>query len=257
VNDEELYLFDVQGFLVIKGALSPGEVGVLNRLVDDRHLPEPGEDVQSQRFGGFLLWDQAFRALLDHPKILPYLRELLDPGVRLDHYYGIYMRQGTSGLTLHGGGTPYDRPEYFHYRNGKMYNGLTVVTWALSDVPLGQGGFACIPGSHKANYPCPPAIRRYEHNPGCVIQVPMQAGDALIFTEALTHGTHPWTAPFQRRSLLYKYAPGHMAWGAGYRAWPAELSDLLTPAQRLLLEPPYHNRRKDVANPEGTTRSAY
>ena len=257
MNDEEKYLFDLQGFLVVKGALGAAEVDALNRLIDERHLPEPGEDVQSQRFGGFLLWGQPFRDLLDHPTILPYLQELLDPGVRLDHYYGIYMRQGTSGLTLHGGGTPYDRPEYFHYRNGKMYNGLTVVTWALSDVPPGQGGFACIPGSHKANYPCPPGIRRYERNPGCVIQVPMQTGDALIFTEALTHGTHPWTAPFQRRSLLYKYAPGHMAWGAGYRSWPAELAELLTPAQHLLLEPPYHNRRKEIAHPEGAPQSAY
>jgi hypothetical protein len=144
------------------------------------------------------------------------VKELLDPALRLDHCYGIYMRPGSGGLNLHGGGTPYDRPEYFHFRNGQMYNGLTVVSWALTDVPPGQGGFACIPGSHKANYPCPRPIRTFESNPGCVVQVPMRAGDVLIFTEALTHGTQRWTAPFQRRSLLYKYAPGHLAWGSGY-----------------------------------------
>jgi hypothetical protein len=258
MNDEERYLFDVQGFLLVPGVLGGDEVATLNRLIDGRDLPEPGETVQSQRFGGFLLWAQPFRDLLDHPRILPYLKELLDPAVRLDHYYGIYMRQGTKGLNLHGGGEPYDRPEYFHYQNGRMYNGLTVVSWALSDAPKDQGGFACIPGSHKANFPCPRPIRTYESDPGCVVQVPMHAGDVLIFTEALTHGTHPWNAPFHRRSLLYKYAPGHMAWGAGYQRWPAELPELLTPSQRLLLEPPYSHQRKEIGgDPEAAAKSAY
>jgi hypothetical protein len=257
MNDEERYLFDVQGLLVLKGVLTPESVRALNALIDEQRLPEPGEDVQSQRFGGFLRWGQPFRDLLDHPRVLPVLQELLDPALRLDHCYGIYMRQGTSGLRLHGGGTPYDLPEYFHFRNGKMYNGLTVVTWALSEVPPGQGGFACIPGSHKANYACPPPIRSYERNPGCVIQVPMEAGDVLIFTEALTHGTHPWTAAHQRRSLLYKYCPGYMAWGAGYKSWPAELHELLTPEQRLLLEPPYENRRRALGAPESPGKAAY
>jgi hypothetical protein len=213
--------------------------------------------VQSQRFGGFLGWGQPFRDLLDHPGMMPYLKELLDPAVRLDHYYGIHMRQGTEGLKLHGGGTPYDRPEYYHFRNGQMFNGLTVVTWALSDVPAGQGGFACIPGSHKANYACPPPIRSYEGNPGCVIQVPMRAGDVLIFTEALTHGTHPWTAAHQRRSLLLKYCPGHMAWGGGYAKWPAEMLEQLTPDQRLLFEAPYFHQRKEIGVPDAPPRQAY
>ena len=257
VSDEDRYLFDLQGFLVVKNALAKDELTALNHLVDHQTLPEPGETVQSQRFSGFLTWGQPFRDLLDHPVIVPYLKEWLDPAFRLDHYYGIYMKQGTSGLTLHGGGTPYDRPEYFHFRGGQMYNGLTVVSWALVDIPADQGGFTCIPGSHKANYPCPRTIRTYESNPGCVVQVPMRAGDAVIFTEALTHGTHPWTAPHHRRSLLFKYAPGHLAWGGGYAKWPQDLLDLLTPQQRLLFEPPYFHQRKEIGAPDAPPRSAY
>ena len=34
MNDEERYLFDLQGFLVLPGALSPDEVGTLNELID-------------------------------------------------------------------------------------------------------------------------------------------------------------------------------------------------------------------------------
>jgi hypothetical protein len=246
VNDEERYLFDLRGYLVLRGVLSAAEVDELNRLVDEQRLPAPGEDIPSQRFVGFLDWGQPFRDLLDHPRILPVLTEVIDPAVRLDHYYGIHMRSGTSGLSLHGGGTPYDRSEYFHFRNGRMYNGLTVVSWMLTDCPEGQGGFAAVPGSHKSNYPCPKDIKTYTSASDCVVQVPAHAGDVLIFTEALTHGTHRWTAPHDRRSLLYKYGPGHLARAQSYAKWSGGLLEQLSPQQRRLLEPPYAHDRKRV-----------
>ena len=250
MNEEELYLFDLQGYLVIEGVLSATEVAELNRLADDQRLPPPAESIDSQRFGGFLLWGEPFRTLLDHPRILPYLEVLLGDGFRLDHYYGIHMATNTDGLRLHGGGTPYEAEEYYVFRD-RMFNGLSVVTWALTDAPPGQGGFACIPGSHKANYPCPPDIRTFERDPGCVAQVPMRAGDVAIFTEALTHGTYPWTAAHQRRSLLYKYAPKHLAWGRYDRHRNDDVYDLLTERQRRLLEPPYIPERQPIV---GTDR---
>jgi ectoine hydroxylase-related dioxygenase (phytanoyl-CoA dioxygenase family) len=240
MDEEERYLFDLHGYLVVEGVLTAEEVAVLNQAVDEQGLPAPDTSIDSQRFGGFLEWAQPFRDLLDHPRLLPYLTALLGPAPRLDHAYGIVMRAGTEGLHLHGGGTPYDPAQYYHYRNDTMYNGLTVVTWALSDAPPEAGGFACIPGSHKSNLRCPEDIRHFRRNPArCVVQVPMKAGDMLIFTEALTHGTLPWSVPYHRRSLLYKYAPGHLSWGQGMAA-PAPLTE----RQGLLMEPPYVYRRR-------------
>ena len=60
----------------------------------------------------------------------------------------------------------------------------------------------------------------------------------MIFTEALTHGTLPWTAPFQRRHLLFKYSPGNSAWDRNPSV-PTDVLPLLTERQRLLAEPPY------------------
>jgi len=48
-----------------------------------------------------------------------------------------------------------------------------------------------------------------------VIELNGKAGDAVIFTETLTHGTLPWTAQHQRRALLYKFSPGTLAYGSG------------------------------------------
>jgi ectoine hydroxylase-related dioxygenase (phytanoyl-CoA dioxygenase family) len=254
VNDEERYLFDLQGYLVVEGVLSTEEVAELNRLIDRQGLPEPDTLIESQRFGGFLDWGQPFRDLLDHPRVLPYLAELLGPAPRLDHAYGIAMRAGTEGLHLHGGGTPYDPAQHYHFRNEKLYCGLTVVTWALSDAAPGAGGFACIPGSHKSNLPCPGEIRHFRTNPACcVVQVPMNAGDVVIFTEALTHGTYPWSARHHRRALLYKYSPGHMTWGRAESV--ASRGEGYSERQGLLLEPPYVHRRRPIG--AGGARDPY
>jgi ectoine hydroxylase-related dioxygenase (phytanoyl-CoA dioxygenase family) len=241
MTDEERYLFDLRGYLVVSNVLGPAEVTALNALIDAQGLSEPDVSVESQRFGGFLTWDQCFRDLIDHPRILPYLKEMLGSALRLDHAYGIKMRAGSPGLNLHGGGAPYDPAQYYQYRNERIYCGLTVVTWALTDAREGHGGFCCIPGSHKSNLPCPTQIRNYSVDPGCVVPVPVCAGDVLIFTEALTHGTLAWSAPHHRRALLYKYSPGHQTWGRGNVG--EEVRDLATEQQRLLLEPPYVYKR--------------
>ncbi len=36
-----------------------------------------------------------------------------------------------------------------------MRNGFTVVADNLRDVNEGDGGFGCVPGSHKSNFPLP------------------------------------------------------------------------------------------------------
>jgi len=246
MNEEERYLFDLWGYWVVEDVLSVDELAVLNAMIDQRNYPEPDETIQSQRFGGFLDWEgDAFRNLLNHPHIMPYLKELIGSKFRLDHAYGILMRKGNAGGTLHGGGTPYDPAQYYVFRNGKMYNGLTVVSWALTDALPGQGGFCCVPGSHKSNFPCPSNFRPVAHNPKCMVGVHQKAGDVVIFTEALTHGTLPWNADHPRRSILFKYSPGHSAWGAG--RYSDSLREKMTSEdQRLLLEPPYVHNRKVV-----------
>ena len=95
-------------------------------------------------------------------------------------------------------------------------NGLMVLSYALSDAGADDGGFAVVPGSHKANLPVPKRFISLEETGPWVVRVPVQAGDAILFSEACTHGTWPWRAKHERRSLLYKYAPGHTAWAAPY-----------------------------------------
>jgi hypothetical protein len=233
LSARERYFFDVNGYVVIDGVLPPAEAQRLNDVITARRLPPPGDPVASQRFAAdFLLWDQGFRDLLDHPVVLARLRDLLGDHLRLDHAYGIVMAPDTSGLGLHGGGTPWDPSQYYVHRDGRMYNGLTTVTWSLVENGPGSGGFGCIPGSHKAAEGLPDGVPA-----DWVKEIPVGAGSVLIFTEALTHCTLPWRSAYERRAVLFKYAPGHLAWGPRGDP-PASLWRGLTETQRRLFQPP-------------------
>ena len=243
LSELERYFFDLYGYLVRHEALSPEEVDALNDAVDRLHVPSPGGDLGTQRFVGFLDGEQVFRDLIDHEAILEPILEMCGPKARLDHAYGIVMSPGTAGLGLHGGGTPHDPAQFYDVRGNHMYNGLVAVQWALVDHNRGEGGFCCIPGSHRANFPRPAG-----HPQSWVVEVPMMAGDVVIFTEALTHATATWSAPYQRRSMLYKYAPGHATWGTQYQSTLAALatSGLLTERQQRLMQVPAVSPHKAI-----------
>ena len=93
--------------------------------------------------------------------------------------------------------------------------GLTVVAFQLVDVNEGDGGLGVVPGTHKSNVKSPESLRQHERYQEFVKQITCKAGDAIIFTEALTHGTLAWKAPYQRRAVLFRYAPANMAYAGG------------------------------------------
>jgi hypothetical protein len=242
LSPQERYLFDLQGFIVRRGVLRPKQVAELHQAVDDLGLPPPGTTIQSQRFTGHLSRARAFRDLLDHPAVLDVVLEVCGRYARLDHAYGIVMAPGTSGLGLHGGGTPFDPAQYYVVDREGIHCGLVAALWSLTTSGPGEGGFACIPGSHKASFTLPAGLE--QHHP-LVVEVPLAAGDVVIFTEALTHATLPWRAACERRVLAYKYSPGSSSWAHEYGP-PADLAPLLTDRQRRLFQPPSVAYREPV-----------
>lgn len=231
MTDAERYRLDLQGFLLRRGVLGAGEVDALLAAIDVLDLPRPGLDIGSQRFSDHLGLTHRFRDLIDHPAVLEIVREICGSTVRLDHAYGIVMSPGTSGLALHGGATPFDPAQYYLVERGRIRTGLVAAQWALVDHPPGAGGFMCIPGSHRSGFTLPATFDR-----DLAVEVPMEPGDVVVFSEALTHGTMPWRGRDERRTLVYKYSPGNSAYGPA--AWPDQLLGACTPRQRLLLQPP-------------------
>ena len=263
MNETETYLFDLQGYLVVPQVLTEAEVALCNEAIDhhadqinervgDLSLSSDSSTLQGITgrgdLGGLLGWDppwrDPFRSMLCHPRLVPYLHAILGKGYRLDHNAGlISMRKGTEGHTFHGSSGPgFDPNQYYIWQNGRMHNGLTVVAWQLADVNPGDGGLIVIPGSHKGNVSCPTPIRKWEAHHDIVKHVTCKAGDVVIFTEAVTHGTIPWTADHDRRSVLFRMSPANVAYARGYGPWPEHMLAGMTPAQRAVVEPPYHPR---------------
>ena len=88
MSDREKYLFDLQGFIVVKGMLSSEEVKALNEALDansDKRKDDNNRGASGAMVGdhprglyeGMLEWEQPwcepFRDLLAHRKIIPYL----------------------------------------------------------------------------------------------------------------------------------------------------------------------------------------
>ena len=257
MDEQERYLFDLMGYLVVEDVLTPEEVAELNGLLDEFDLWRGEEACVPRRWvyevenkihvGMPYEWHEAFRRVVTHPRILPYLTELCGPHVRFDHDYVILAKPGGDILPLHGGGAdPYQDVAFYRYRNGRMHNGLIVVSFALGDVAVEDGGFVAVPGSHKSNFPFPEQHRSMENAGPWLHRVPQKAGSAIIFTEALTHGTARWTANRERRSLLCKYSPGVISWLRDYPSADAVPGADLSDELALLLEPPYREARPTV-----------
>ena len=266
MNDQEKYLFDLRGYLHVKNVLTPAQVADLSERLEERRsqggkrlygsdrtrYPEGESTAFSAK--SLLEWGGTYIDLIDLPRIAPYLEAMLGPKYRLDHDYIKIDRAANefNRLYLHGGGQgaggggerdrvgPSDGGQcYYRYSNGRFYNGLVAVGFELDTVQPGDGGFACVPGSHKGNFPLPADWRTsmtQEEMPECVERVQAQAGDAIIFTEACAHGTVPWKGDRERRTIFYKYCPHAVAWSPCY--YNADRYGELSDNQRDMLMPP-------------------
>ena len=234
---EERYEFDLNGYIVYPEVLSREEVERINGILSDR-TPATG----SGKFAFFEL-DPLFMDLLARPQLLEILRVLLGNWLRFDHAFGIQMTRTSSIMeNLHGGPVQEQRAFWYHWLpwpvdarppGQTMHNGLIKVIYALNDVQPEDGGFICVPGSHKGNIAYRP---RFDSH--LVVNPTFKAGDALIFTEALVHGSRQWVSDRTRRVLIYSYAPGFLAW-KNYEFIKHYLKFATTDVQRDLLRPPF------------------
>ena len=240
MNEAEIYEFDLNGYIIYRDLIGPDDAARMNQLIDGDQGDEFPHNFQ------FLQLDPLFMELMAHPRTLSIMRTIIGDWLRLDHTYGLQMTSDTEVRgNLHGGLRADQGEHQYQWAYNKMWNGLIVIMYALEDIHPGDGGFICVPGSHKAsiNTYKPPLDSHLVVNPS------FKAGDMLIFTEALVHGTMSWKGAGRRRSLLYKYSPGYSTWGQ-----PENLDKYLDLAQsdlqRDLLRHPYVGSRTPLDFPE-------
>ena len=74
MTNEEKFIFDLEGYIVIKGVLTSDEVAEMNAIADLVFAPKAGEELD-RRESRVTRWGEPFKNLIDQPKILPYLIE--------------------------------------------------------------------------------------------------------------------------------------------------------------------------------------
>ena len=178
MDTRERYFWDLTGYLVVRNVLTAEELSACNAAVDhcmDRMLQGPdnggtqGRSNALQGTGQQTLPNllelphphcEPFRRLLVHPQVVCRLNAMCGKGFRHDHGPWVsYSPKGTEGLILHGAGEPHRPYVAYHHQNGQSYCAGVTVTWQLADCKAGDGGFACVPGSHKAKFPMPAGVR--------------------------------------------------------------------------------------------------
>ncbi|GFH54080.1 hypothetical protein CTEN210_10556 [Chaetoceros tenuissimus] len=272
MSEAERYLFDLNGYIIIRNVLTPEEVAAANAVID-KHQAEMierkedalrnavkgtkmyGNGTGRKDLGGVLEWGEdskIFKSILVHPRLLPLFHGILGKGYRMDHLpFLIAQDKGAEGFALHGGtvdcSTGMYNPELaYTCHNGFIRSALLACSVVLTDHDPGFGGFCVVPGSHKSNFKMPEGMVDGEKYSEFIQQPATKAGDVVLFSEGTVHGALPWTQDTQRRVCLYRFSPATNVYGRSYFTengkWPEKMYEGLTDAQRAVLEPPYANR---------------
>jgi hypothetical protein len=252
------YLFDLRGYVILKNAIDPRHLAELNRAFDNfPDLPFMGWSGNMQRLdnigvAGFELQNiveggEPFEKLIDHPAWIERVhrycgeKDTYVDGLFIDECFASIRRTG-GFFPIHSGGQAGIVRNQYRFINGIFRCGQINILMALTDIGPGDGGTLVVPGSHKTSF-LPDEVQalyqdrgNYKTLPEGAIEVHLQAGDALLFVDALMHGATERTNPGERRVVIYRYGP---SWGRtrhGFE-YSEKLLDRLTPARRKILQP--------------------
>jgi hypothetical protein len=241
----EEYLFDLQGFLVLRQVLSAAEVAACNETVDRvgrAAVPRNGwwghvhrEDHPEHRgvsYQQIYEAGPAFERLIDHPGWINYVSRFVGGHDTFDWNHGplfidenfFNLRGPGESIPLHSGGHTGTLRTQYNYRDGRFHCGQVNILLGLSDIGPGDGATMVIPGSHKANIRHPQFGGKevwQEGKGGSVdgiagaIEVHLAPGDAILFVDATCHGSARRVKAGERRTCVYRYGPswGNFRWG--------------------------------------------
>ena len=262
VTDRDIYFFDLRGYLLLKGALTPEHVAELNEGIDTILPLNHGEwagYVHGHTFGdneGTNLQQiyeagEPFERVIDHPTWINKVKHFVGGEGTFDYKHGSLfidenfasIRGPGQAIGLHSGGHEGTKRTQFRYYNGRFQCGQINVLIALTEIGPGDGATMVVPGSHKAHFPHPdfdknrmggvtPSVDGVEG----AIEVHMEPGDAILFVDALSHGSAERVNPGNRRIMVFRYGPSWGNFRHGYQPSP-ELLERLTPERRDIVQP--------------------
>ena len=246
---------------MIHGALSAEDLAGINAFVDQHHTPSLKTGtwlghVETHRYGSgsdginfqnIIEGGAVFERCIDHPAWIDRVRRYIEVEahrVIIDENF-LNVRQSGGYIPVHSGGSHVRFTSCFRNHAGKWMVGQINVLMALTDIGLGDGCTTVVPGSHKSHmdHPAYQDGRGYSDSRSGgeavgMVQVHLKAGDALMFTDAITHGSIPRTNPGERRVMIYRYAPHLLATRYNYLPSDGLLARLGPRARQMVMAQP-------------------
>jgi len=248
LTTEEKWFFDHHGFIHLRDVVPPDDLRRMIQLADVWHdmtleeLPPPlaSTSRSGQHTPTIAHWinhvqygDPVFQRLALNADIMRIIIALTQGTPCLVDCALTKNYRTSDDISFHAAGKDYSVVQ------GQPRAGFLNAGVSLVDVPEGTG-FVCLPGSHKRNFE-PPDLSIYD-GPPTVINVPVRAGDAVIFTEALMHGARRWTLDTPRYTVFNRYIDE-----GSHVALPIESHRHLIPDDLYELEQPaVRGAQKDV-----------
>jgi ectoine hydroxylase-related dioxygenase (phytanoyl-CoA dioxygenase family) len=230
-HDEQKAFFEDQGYLVVEGVLSPGELRACKEEIERlHHVARDMEAAQDPGLRNFQRepyakganrgelpvlrkieqtreYSSLFRDLARHPNLIAPVRNLIGPDLLL--FRSTLMLKPAfhgSAHSLHQDSAywPMEPPT------------LVTVSIALSDSSAGNGCIQVIPKSHTwgmqkwgqiARESGDRLTDRGDIDTSGLMDVPLKAGTALMFHSLTVHGSGANTSPNERHTALYAYFP--------------------------------------------------
>jgi hypothetical protein len=267
VTAREAYFFDLNGFITLRNVLTKEHLAELNAILDNiKQLQPPlapGEwygGVHAHSYGGaeginlqqIYEAGEPFERLIDHPGWFAKVKHFVGGEGTFDWHHGplfidenfANLRGPGEAIGIHSGGADGVTRCQFRYQNGRFHCGQINILMALSDIGPGDGATMVIPSSHKSNFTHPDMgqhqmkggeVRSADGMEGA-IEVHLNAGDALLFVDAIAHGSAKRVNPGERRIVVYRYGPSWGNFRHPYQVSP-EFLERLTPRQRKVVCP--------------------
>ncbi|MDA0991035.1 MAG: phytanoyl-CoA dioxygenase family protein [Verrucomicrobia bacterium] len=278
MTELERYLFDLNGFIILRQAIPVDVLAALNADLDQLRSIKPGEwrgHVHGHFFANKsegLNLQQIYEAgpawefLIDNPAWIEHVKFFVGGEGSFDYAQGplfidenfASIRGPGEAIGVHSGPVPWVKRCQFHVSNQKFNCGQINVLMALNKIGPGDGATMVIPASHKANFRHPEFDKHVMKGNEATsvdgltgaIEVHLDAGDVLIFVDAICHGSARRVNPGERRLAVYRYGPSWGFFRHPYRPSQA-LLERLTPERRKIVFP-----HEKVISPAGSVSAA-
>lgn len=214
---EQKLAWERDGFLVIENFLTNEEVSFYNERLDAAfeiwrskggHNPELGQLNHVEQICGIIEYDDAFLRLMEHPKMMPIMRDIIgDSFVMIDNDGLLKPPQKESHTNWHR-----DTSNLL-FMNEKRVPFMAKIFYFLSDVEPDGGCLAFLPGSSNMRNEWLPKVEKQEDMPGHV-RMSVPKGTAVIFNGYTYHSALNNYSDRVRRSIIYNYGPSFL------RTWP-------------------------------------